>query len=48
MNWKEVAKKELNEVIELADYDSTDDKANERLKKIKEKAKAALKEIEKI
>ena len=47
MDWKEVAVKELKEVIELADYISpTDGEATKRLERIRKKAEAALKALE--
>lgn len=42
MDWKKIAEEELRKVIELADYDSPDPQARERLQKIREKAEAAL------
>ena len=48
MDWKEIAEKELKEVIALAKYKSpTDLEATDRLEKIRKKAEAALKALEK-
>lgn len=46
MDWKEIAVKELMKTRELADYNSHDPVADQRLKAIRERIDAALEAIE--
>ena len=48
MNWKEIAKKELEKTRELADYISEDFQATQRLREIQEKVEIALNAIKQI
>ena len=48
MNWKEIAKKELEKTRELADYISEDFQATQRLREIHEKVELALDAIKQI
>lgn len=48
MNWKEIVKKELEEIHELTDYLSNDFQANQHLKEIRERVQIALDAIKQI